>query len=136
METYQQHKKLFLFGGIFLVLVILYWLFFSGGGDTAPNVPTSPTGGLVTEVAESSSDQIVGRELLNLLAEIQTISLDFSIFENPVFSSLQDWSKPIEPQPLGQTLGRKNPFSDFSSDASVAGARAAQQVAPANAPTQ
>lgn len=130
MDIYQQHKKIFLFGGIFVGVVILYFLFFSGGQSPAQGASTKASpGGLVTEVAQSSSDVIVGRELLNLLAEIQTISLDFSIFDNPVFGSLEDWSRPIEPQPLGKSLGRKNPFSEFSSDESVAAAKAAQAQA-------
>lgn len=114
MEIYNKHKRIFLFAGIFVVVIVLYELFFSGGA-AAPNKTLSPTSdGLVSQVLASPSDAIVGSDLLAMLAQLKTIALDTSIFTDPVFGSLQDWSKPIEPQPFGKALGRQNPFSGFS----------------------
>lgn len=132
METFQNHKKIFLFVGIFIVVAIIYELFFSGGGAASSKTPFSPTAdGLVSEIQPSSSDAIVGRDLLALLAQLQTISLDTSVFTNPVFVSLQDWSRPIDPQPFSKAQGRQNPFSDFNKSAAVPGVSNPSNI-PAN----
>jgi hypothetical protein len=106
MEFFQNNKKIFLFVGIFIGLFLIYKFFIADNGSTDPNA--APVSALTT-----SSEGVVGRELINTLAELQVISLDFSIFDNPVFTSLDDKSYPIEPQPLGKTYGRNNPFLDF-----------------------
>ena len=113
-EIFQKNKKVFLFAGIFVAVVLLYWLFFSGD-SSAPKVGTyDPTaGGLVSEFSVSPSDVIIGYELLATLARLQSISLDPGLFSDPVFESLVDKSRPISSQPLGKSLGRRNPFSDF-----------------------
>ena len=114
MEIFQKNKKIFLFVGIFLAVAIVYWLFFSGSSEGPKNLQTDPTArGLVSEISFSPADVIVGQELLLILSKLQSISLDDSIFSDPVFLSLDDKSKPISPQPLGKALGRRNPFSDF-----------------------
>ena len=129
MDIFQKHKKVFLFVGIFIGVVILYELFFSGGGSAPQNAALSPTAdGLVSQLSASPSDAIVGSSLLSLLAQLQTISLDTSIFTNPVFVSLQDWSQPIAEQPLGKTLGRPNPFSGFSGASAITGGAAGTTV--------
>lgn len=113
-EFFQKNKKIFLFAGIFAALVLLYWMFFSGDSASSKNVAYDPTaGGLVSEFSVGPSDAIIGYELLATLARLQSISLDPGLFSDPVFVSLRDKSKPIVSQPLGKSLGRRNPFSDF-----------------------
>lgn len=116
-EIFQKYKKIFLFGGIFLALLLLYWLFFGGSGTQKPSAPSPTAGGLVSEAAVTVEDEAGGRELLAILTELQSITLDSSIFSSPAFISLNDWSKPIDPQPLGSSVGRRNPFSDFGGSA-------------------
>ena len=114
MDIYNKHKKIFLFAGIFVAVVIIYELFFAGGGAAPTNNSANPTAdGLISQTSASPSDTMIGSNLLIMLAQLQTISLDTSIFTDPVFVSLQDWSKPIDPQPFGKALGRPNPFSTF-----------------------
>jgi len=115
MELYRQHKKIFLFGGIFAALFIIYELFFSGGSAPAQNagVIDMTAGGLVSQLSVSPADAIVGVDLLNMLRKLQSLPLDPSIFKDPVFMSLKDKSLPLVPQPLGKALGRRNPFYDF-----------------------
>lgn len=120
MEIFEKHKKIFLFAGIFIALFALYELFFAGGSPAPARVLTDPTtSGLVSELSASPADAIIGSELLSVLRELQSISLDASIFKNPAFVSLTDQSRPIGPQPLGKTVGRVNPFSDFGAAAPV-----------------
>lgn len=114
MELLQKNKKVLIAIGAIVLLVVLYLVFFSGGGSVKKNYQTDPTArGLVSELSESPADAIVGRELLTMLLTLRSIKLDSAFFQNPVFGSLQDWSRPIDPQPLGRSLGRSNPFGDF-----------------------
>ena len=120
MEIFQKNKKIILAIGIFAVVAILYWVFFSGGSATPQNAVYDPTaGGLVSEFSVSPADVIVGYELLVLLARLQSISLDSSVFSDPVFMSLDDKSRLIGSQPFGKALGRRNPFSDFAKGVAV-----------------
>lgn len=130
MEFFQKNKKIILFVGIFLFVVLIYQIFFTGSSTESPKSAYSPTkSGLVSEVSASPADAIVGRELLVVLAQLRSISLDPSIFSSPVFMSLEDLSHPIEPQPLGKSVGRRNPFSDFSSgSASQSGTNSASGI--------
>lgn len=114
MEIFQKNKKVFLFVGIFAVVTILYWLFFSGDSNAPRDAFYDPTAeGLISEFSISPADAIVGQELLAMLSTLQSISLDASIFGDPSFVSLQDKSRSISEQPFGKALGRRNPFSDF-----------------------
>lgn len=128
MEIFQKYKKVFLFVGIFIAVVIVYEMFFAGGGTPpAPSGALSPTrGGLVSELSVSPADAILGQQLLTMLGRLQFISLNPSIFNDPIFRSFQDWSRPIEPQPFGKTLGRRNPFSAFG----LSGGAPAGEAAP------
>lgn len=114
MEFFQKNKKIFLVVGIVAAVVILYELFLSGGSEAPKNAAYDPTaGGLVSEFSVSPADVIVGHELLAMLARLQSISLDASIFGDPSFARLKDKSKPIGSEPFGKAVGRRNPFSDF-----------------------
>lgn len=92
-DLFAKHKNLIFIGGFVLVLVGGYYLFGSsiqlGSGAGAP-------------AAASESEQ----ELLNELLKLKSLQLDESIFTDPAFKSLEDFSQPIEPE----AVGRKNPF--------------------------
>lgn len=49
----------------------------------------------------------VGAEVLALLNQIQSLKIDPTIFSEPVYKTLIDYSVPIPPQPVGRT----NPFA-------------------------
>ncbi|KKT44862.1 MAG: hypothetical protein UW34_C0007G0006 [Parcubacteria group bacterium GW2011_GWA2_44_15] len=121
MDIFQKNKKVFLFIGIFIIVALVYKFFFSDGAISSKNsIPNLSENGSLSELSISPADAIVGRELLLMLAELQSISLDASIFTNPVYVSLKDWSRPIESQPFGKAFGRRNPFSDFVSGTTTA----------------
>lgn len=68
-------------------------------------------------VAQSSSNVSAdGAQVLALLNRLQGIKLDGSIFSNPNFTALQDWSVDIAPQ----TVGRSNPYLQAYGSAAVA----------------
>lgn len=115
MEFFEKNKKVLLFVGIFALLGVGYFLFFSGDSTGTANVSIDPTaGGLISELSMSPADAIIGRDLLTMLIQLKSITLDISIFSDPAFASLQDQSRPITPEPFGKVLGRRNPFADFA----------------------
>lgn len=117
MEIFENNKKIFIGLGVVAVLVIVYLSFFRG--DSAVTSST-PSGSLVSVVSEPGAGAYdLGPQLIILLNRLQGIRLDYSVFEDPVFLALTDQSRPLEPQPLGKTQGRVNPFSDFSGTPSV-----------------
>ena len=59
----------------------------------------------------SVSDTSSGSQLLTLLNQSRSITLNLSIFSNPVFGDLVDSNQPIAPEPVG----RANPFLPLSS---------------------
>ncbi len=116
MEFFEKNKKIILIVGIVAIVLIVYLMFFTGDSSQPTNVAYDPTsGGLVSDVSLSISDAVGGRELLSILSKLKSISLDSSIFSDEAFKSLNDKSHPIDAQPFGKTLGRRNPFSDFGS---------------------
>lgn len=56
-----------------------------------------------------------GGEMLALLASMRTIRLDESLFSDPKFQSLQDFSVSLNPEPKG----RPNPFAPLGQDAAM-----------------
>lgn len=54
-----------------------------------------------------------GGELLTLLADMRTIRLDESLFSDPAFQELQDFSVALRSEPKG----RPNPFAPLGKDA-------------------
>lgn len=63
----------------------------------------------VSVVAENDQQ---GQEILSLLADLKRIRLDGSIFSDPLFQSLQDFSVELNPEPKG----RQNPFAPLGRD--------------------
>ncbi len=49
----------------------------------------------------------MGAEVLSALNQLKTLKLDAGVFSDKTFTSLTDFSKPLNPEPVGRT----NPFS-------------------------
>lgn len=58
---------------------------------------------------EPGSFSNVGDDILVLLGQIESLNIDASIFQNPVYLSLTDFTVPIPKQ----NIGRVNPFAPF-----------------------
>lgn len=80
-----------------------------GGGDAAP-----PEGNVAATESESAQ---IERELLDELLRLRSIELNETLFANPLFLSLVDFSKPLVEQPVG----RSNPFSPIEAGNAPAG---------------
>lgn len=113
-----RHKFLSLV--IVVVAVVAAWYFLAGSGTPTPVLST-----------EALSQAPAGTEnLVQSLLALRTVSLDGTIFSNPAFQTLQDFTTPITPEPVGrsdpfQPIGQNGPVSASSS-------HAAQLFAPAH----
>ena len=99
MSFFTQHKLV----AIILILVVLLgaWYALSGSSTPAPALTTTPVAGA------STADQT----LIATLLQLRSVKLDGTIFGDPAFTALQDFSTPIVPEPVG----RPNPFAPLQS---------------------
>ncbi len=129
MEFFQKNKKILIGIGAVVAVFFVYKMFFSGEPEGSGVRSVDPTaGGLVSDLSVSPSDAILGRELLAMLSRLQSITLDTSIFSDKAFLTLVDKTRPIDPQPFGKTLGRRNPFSDFAQEGGSVEKKAEEQI--------
>lgn len=63
--------------------------------------------GLLVQEEVSETRRQIDKDLLPLLSLVRNVNFNGAIFTDPVFQSLTDFSKPIEPEPEG----RENPFA-------------------------
>src|SRR4051812_37237432 len=98
MQTISRPRKI-VYGVLLLIAVLIAYTYFFTG--TAASTQT-----LVTETPVLSQDTVKGKELLRVLLSLNGIKLDDSIFSDPLFTSLQDFS--IALPDIG-TPGRQNP---------------------------
>ena len=101
MKKIGQYSTLII--GIVVVVVGCLAFYLFSGSSTPDITSVNPVGG--------SS----GSQLLDLLNQSKSITLDLSIFSDPVFQSLVDSNQPIPPQPVG----RSNPFLPLAASATT-----------------
>ncbi len=102
-------KNILIFGGIFVLLIGAYLLFFR----QKEVAPLATTAGTPLPAATAVSESSVGQEFLALLLNLRTIKLDDSTFSNPAFNSLQDYTITLVPE---GNEGRPNPFDAIGVD--------------------
>ena len=98
---FKNKKTLYTIGGL-VVIVILFWLFMRGGGD-------SDVDSALTEVASDPVELIIGREMLSALDQMKSVKLDNKFFDSKAYSSLRDFTVEIPKQPIG----RRDPFAEI-----------------------
>lgn len=92
-------KTWYWIGGIIAVSFATYYMFFLG--------PTVPSDSSLLETG--SGEEMIGTQVMNLLDQIQSLKIDPTMFQSPVYKSLQDYSVAIPTE----NVGRDNPFSPF-----------------------
>jgi hypothetical protein len=105
----QSSKKTWVWIAIIIIVAVLGYFYFYGSSAPAAS-------GLV-QSSPSDSDA-VGAQVLTLLNQIQSLKIDTSIFSDPGFLTLRDYSVAIPPE----SVGRSNPFAPlpgFSASASI-----------------
>ncbi len=83
---------------ILLVVAAAYFFFLK---DTPPQEL------IVDEFGNPVQAQVVGQDLIDLLHELEQVTLDTSLFRDQAFISLTDFEQTIADQPRG----RNNPFN-------------------------
>lgn len=119
MQWIKQHKLVFIIGILLVVFGVWYGL-----SQSAPAAP------LLTSSAPTGSPTIdnADQQLVSTLLALRAVTLNGSIFSDPAFLSLQDFSTTIVPEPVG----RDNPFAPLQSKATTTqeNPHAAQLFAP------
>lgn len=92
-------KQIAIYLGVAVLLVVVWFIFVSGGGESDEL--------LVSEFPEGEVGAQADGGVLSLLHQLRSIELDESLFEDPAFTSLQRFDVEIEQQPTG----RQNPFA-------------------------
>ena len=114
------------------VLIALVAFLFALGGFLYFLSGNKPATGAITEIEGTPLSNILGRELLMTLTKLRSTSLDASVFLEPVFVSLHDFSVKIPSQPVG----RRNPFAAFPGLAGAASTPSSVQSAGASSPAR
>lgn len=96
MKNLFANKMLLLVVGVIVAFGLWY-------GLSSPSSDTS----LLDTTTDTAATDPASQEVLETLLALRAISLDGTIFQNPAFQSLQDFSTEIVPEPVG----RQNPFA-------------------------
>ncbi len=108
MSIFEHIDKRMVIGFVTVLVVLAGGFFYWLSGDSG-----SAGTGAITVFPTSPLDATLGRDLLVALATLKSTKLDTSIFTDPVFVSLKDFSVDISAQPVG----RRNPFATFDAGA-------------------
>lgn len=98
MEFIKKYKNIALSILAIAIAGVLYGVIF---GKSGPDLS------LLTSETPSAGVGVVGEDVLDLLQTLRSIKLDGSLFEDPAFRSLEDFSQELVPEPVG----RENPFA-------------------------
>lgn len=93
-----KQNKIAVGGGLVLVVAVLVYFTYFSGPSSNPTLTTTDTGAVVSQ------------NLLVMLKNLHTITLDDSLFSDPAFQSLTNFGVIIPEQPVG----RRNPFLPLS----------------------
>jgi hypothetical protein len=94
MQWIKQH--VFVFISVIVVLAALSWYLLSSSSPAPILTTSSSSSG--SPSAESSDQQLV-----STLLALRAVSLSGTIFQDPAFTSLADFSTSIVPEPVGRT---------------------------------
>jgi hypothetical protein len=101
MLTFIKQNKLLSIVAALFIFGITFYTFTSSGGNSGSSALLN-----TSDVSNSAASQ----QLLVTLANLHTIRLDGTIFNDPVYLSLTDYGVVIAPE----NVGRRNPFVPFS----------------------
>lgn len=116
MPLITQHKSIAVV--VLVVALGVGWYLFFGGSASSPTLTTT----------QATGDNPAEKNLISTLLALRAVKLDATIFSDPAFISLKDFSTQIVPEPVG----RSNPFAPLSTSASASASstRSAQIFSP------
>ena len=90
-------NKIFIAGGIMLIITVAWFtLGGSSSSETAGVLKGTPSTG------DGSATGTAGQDLIQTLTNLESISLDAPVFENPAFATLKDYSRQVVAEPVGK----------------------------------
>ncbi|MFH1956730.1 MAG: hypothetical protein ABIJ28_03730 [Patescibacteria group bacterium] len=95
---------------LILILVVLaaIFVYYIYSSDKQP-APEDSNLAVVTSNGSGEKSDERTEKILTMLKLVESVELDTSFFENPLFNSLIDNSVELNPEPVG----RNNPFAPF-----------------------
>lgn len=106
-------KKLLIVIIIVIAGGIAYKVFFAGPASNAPTSPLTSSGVAGTSAPLTGQDDEIGKQFLQTLLSLKTISLNDEIFSKPGFKNLKDYTTELlQTDPKG----RPNPFAPIGTD--------------------
>lgn len=99
-------KKIIIAVVILGLIYFVYSMFFKKTEDDSLISGTNS----LTPSRNLAETQLLGNQITQALIKIESLNLDRSVFQNPIFRSLVDRSEPILDEPVGRT----NPFAPLS----------------------
>lgn len=103
----ERKNQLIILGGVVVLLIGLFVFMRSPEEDLGTPTEFLGDNPLFFESNIDPVSQILGRDILNLVAKMKQVNLDTSFFSDPAFQSLQDFTVEIKTQPIG----RRDPFA-------------------------
>lgn len=116
MNILTQHKAIILIVALFAAGALWYGMSQSGSGSSSAivasgsGVATGAGGSVISNAADPETQKI-----LDILLALRSVKLDDTIFSNPAFASLKDFTTEIVPEPAG----RPDPFAPLGVGASL-----------------
>ncbi len=104
MQQQKSSKKPIIVIVIIIILALIAYFYFSGSPSDS-----SSTSLVEQKSPESADADAAGVRVLSLLNQISSLKIDTSIFDNPTYKSLVDYSITVPEQ----NVGRPNPFAPF-----------------------
>lgn len=105
MNFFKQNQTAILVVVIIVIAFFAYTYFFTGEEES----------GSVLQTEEVSVVAPADQDLISLLLELKSITLNEGIFSDSAFTSLQDFSQELIPEPVG----RVNPFAPLGRGQSI-----------------
>lgn len=96
MGIFKKYKNIIIIAVIIVIAAFAYNLFVGKTDDS-----------LLTSEVKGTENSALETDLLSILIDLRSITLDDSIFSNQAFMSLRDFGQDIVPEPVG----RENPFA-------------------------
>ena len=90
-----------------LIAVVVFMLLAGGYYYWKRSNPSIDTGSFLTSMGSTPESAFIGQDILSTLEELRHLHIDGSIFDNPAFKSLVDYTIATTSEPLG----RSDPFA-------------------------
>ncbi len=105
MEIIKKYKNILIGVGV-LALVFAGYLYFRSDNSASE---------ILTATEPPPEAELAGQEILSVLNELHGLHIDGSVFQNPVFKSLIDYTVATTAEPLG----RPDPFKPLPIETSA-----------------